>query len=100
MSRSCGSKRYIFQRDNCIPANDARQAAQPFARYWVALMRHCRTAFLPFPEKFFQFENFRALKMPKLSRPTVDARSDQSERSTKFRVPVSLHDLGGKRRRF
>src|SRR5437773_731948 len=93
-------KGHIFQRHNCISANDPRQTAQPLVRDRVALVWHCRAAFLPFPKKFFQFENFSPLKMTKLSRPTVDARSNKRERSTKLRVAVPLHDLRGKSYRF
>src|SRR5438132_7407459 len=92
-------KGHIFQRHSCISANDPRQTAQPLVRDRVALVWHCRAAFLPFPKKFFQFENFSPLKMTKLSRPTVYARSDQRERGTEFGVPIPLHDLCGKRGR-
>ncbi len=66
-------KRDIFQRNHCVAADDASQTAQPFAGNWVALMRHGRTAFLSFCEKFLHFENFGSLEMTKFSRPTVDA---------------------------
>ena|SRR2546421_12764787 len=90
----------ILQRHKGIAANDARQAAQPLARDGIALVRHRRTAFLPFAEKFFHFQYFSSLEVTEFGSPTIDARGNHGERGHKFRVPVALHDLRRKRRWF
>ena len=89
----------VLHRGHGVPANDASQAAQSFAGDWVALVRHGRTAFLPFAEELFHFEHLGALQVAKLCRPAIDAGSDDGQRGDKFRVAVALHNLGGERRR-
>src|SRR6266478_8701759 len=93
-------KRDVLQRHKSIAANDTSQAAQPLTGNGIALVRHCRTAFLTFAKKFLHFQHFSPLEMPEFGRPTVDTGSDHGERSNKFRVPVTLHDLGRKDRGF
>src|SRR3954469_4177170 len=92
-------KRDIFQGDMAVSPNDPRKAAQTLAGDRIALVRHGRAPLLAFTEKFFDLQDLRALKMPKLRRPAVDARSNQRQREQKFRVPVTLDDLGRNRRR-
>ena len=99
MSRSCQSATFSRRRDG-VAAQHSREAAEPFARDRVALVRHCRTAFLARAEKLLHFQNLRALEMAKLGRPTVDARRDERQRGRKFRVPVALDDLRAQDRRF
>src|SRR5262249_27748581 len=84
----------VLQGDDRIPANNARQAAQPFAGNRVALMWHRRTAFLAFAEEFFNLENLGPLEMTKLGGPSIDARSNHGKRSHKLGMPIALHDLG------
>src|SRR4029453_7509963 len=93
-------KRDVFQRYKSIAANDTSQAAQPLTGNGIALVRHRRTAFLPFAKKFFHFQHFSPLEMTEFGRPTIDTGSDHRERGNKFRMPVTLHDLGRKDRRF
>ena len=62
--------------------------------------RLCGMAELPlaFAEKFFHLQNFRALQMPELGCPAIDARRNQGRRWAKdFGVPISLHNLRRKR---
>ena len=87
-------QRHVLQRNNRVSANDARQATQALVCNRIAFVRHRGAAFLAFAEKFFHFENFSALEVPKLGRPTIDTGRDHSERSHKFRMPIALHDLG------
>src|SRR5438034_5625887 len=93
-------ERDVLQRHNSIAANDTGQAAQPLTGNGIALVGHRRTAFLPFSKKFFNFQHFSPLEMTEFGRPTIDAGSDHGERGHKFRVSVTLHDLGRKRRGF
>ena len=66
-------QRDVLQCRNRVSPDDACQTTQPLARDRISFMRHGGTAFLPFSEKFFHFENFRALKMTKLGCPAIDA---------------------------
>src|SRR4029077_16558051 len=93
-------ERDVLQRHKSIATNDTGQAAQPLTGNGIALVRHRRTAFLTFAKKFFHFEHFSPLEMTEFGRPTIDAGSDHGERSNKFRVSVTLHDLGRKGRGF
>src|SRR2546423_9327708 len=86
-------ERHVLQTDERVPAEHARETTQPFARDRIPFVRHGRASFLPFTKKFFHFQNFGALQMPKFRRPPVDARRDQRQRSTEFGVPVPLDDL-------
>ena len=86
-------ERHVLKRHDCVAANHAGQAAQTLVCDRVAFVRHGGAAFLAFAEKFFDFENFGALKMPKFGRPAIDARGNYCERSHEFRVSVALHDL-------
>src|SRR5438067_8702507 len=86
-------ERHVLQRNNCVPANDARQTAQTLARDWIALVRHGRAAFLAFAKKFFDLQNFSALEMTKFCRPTIDTGGDDSERRHEFGMTITLHDL-------
>jgi hypothetical protein len=63
-------------------------------------VRHGRAAFLAFAEKFFYFEYFGPLEMPKFRRPAINTRRDERESGHKLCVPVALHDLRRKRRGF
>src|SRR5207245_9225706 len=76
------------------------QAAQPPPGIAIALVWHRRTAFLPFAKKFFNFPHFSPLEMTEFGRPTIDAGGEHGQRGHKFRVSVTLHDLGRKRRGF
>ena len=96
MSRSCQSATFS-ERDDCVSANHARQSAQAFPSDGVSLVRHGGASLLAFRKKFFHLQNFRALQMPELGCPAIDARRNQSERGRKFSVPIALHDLRGKR---
>src|SRR5437763_16123613 len=86
-------KRHVFQRYDCVAANDSRQTIQTFACDWIAFVRHGGTAFLAFAEKFFYFQNLGALQMPKLCCPTIDTGGDDSERRHEFGMTITLHDL-------
>ena len=91
-------ERHVFQRDDSVAANHARQSAQSFASDRISLVRHGGASLLSFAKKFFHLQHFRALQMPELGRPTIDARRNQRERGQKFGVPIALHDLRRKRR--
>src|SRR5256886_13301648 len=93
-------ERDVLQRHNSIAANYTGQAAQPLTGNGIALVWHRRTAFLPFAKKFFNFQHFSPLEMTEFGRPTIDAGGDHGQRGHKFRVSVTLHDLGRKRRGF
>src|SRR5438445_12446409 len=93
-------ERDVLQRHNSIAANYTGQAAQPLTGNGIALVWHRRTAFLPFAKKFFNFQHFSPLEMTEFVRPTIAAGSDHGQRGHKFRVTVTLHDLGRNRRGF
>ena len=92
-------ERDIFQSGDGISPNDSSESAEALGGDRVALVRHGRAAFLAGAEKFLDLEHFGPLQMPKLRRPTIDARGDERERGAKFRVPIALDDLGGEHRR-
>src|ERR1700733_10632042 len=83
----------VFQRYNRISTHHAREAGQSFPSNRIPLVRHSARTFLTFGERLLGFENFRALQMPKLYRPTFDARTDEGERVHEFGVKIALHDL-------
>ena len=88
-------ERDVFQGGDGVAAQHAREAGQAFPSDGIALVRHGAGTFLAFGERFFGFQNFRALQMAKFHRPAFDARADERERGLKFRVDVALHDLRG-----
>jgi len=56
-------------------------------------VRHGAAAFLAGRERFFGFEDFRALKVTKLDGPTFDARADEREGQLEFGVDIALDNL-------
>ena len=92
-------ERDVLQRGEGVAAQDAREAGEPFAGDRVALVRHGAGTFLAFGKKFFGFQNFGALQMAELRRPTFDARADERECADELGVDVALDDLRGDRRR-
>ena len=73
-------ERDVFHRGEGVAAQHAREAGETFAGDGIALVRHGAGTFLAFGKKFFRFQNFGALQMAKLRRPTFNARADESER--------------------
>ena len=83
----------VFESGLGIRTDNPRQAADLLACHWVALVRHCRRAFLIFAEIFFYFADFGALQVANLGRKFVESACDDGERCQIIRMTISLNHL-------
>ena len=86
-------ERHIFQRRRDGGAHDPRNASQIFGQDGVALVRHCRRAFLPHRKKFLRLTDLGALHVADFGRQTLDRAGDNTKRGKEHRVPVTGNDL-------
>ena len=86
---------HIFKRCLRVGAHHARQSADLLAGNGIALVRHCRRAFLFLAEIFFGFADFCPLQMSYLSGDLVQRWSDRRQRGHVVCMAVPLDNLRG-----
>ena len=62
-------------------------------------MGHGARALLSLAERLLRFQHLGALQSPDLERDLFHRRGRDGEHAAQLRVPISLHDLGRRRRR-
>ena len=74
-------ERDVLEPDERVPADDAREPADPLGDDGVALVRHRRRALLALAERLLHLGDLGAREVPDLERERVERRRDDRERA-------------------
>src|SRR3954470_22232737 len=85
---------YIFEANQAVSPDNARQTAYSLRKDGVSLVRHRARPLLPFPEPFLSLAYFRPLPVADLKREFVQRRRDYCERAQILGVTIPLDHLG------
>src|SRR5579872_3795647 len=84
----------VLKCSSRIGAHDASQAADLFAAYRIALVRHDGTAALLAAKGFFGFADFGALQVANFKRDALERRGNNGQRRQIFGVTIAANYLG------